>query len=267
MNNINRATKPEQFLYDNGAIGASFLGEIGKSTNLYDMIDKTSFGKSIIGKEMDAAGRHMFNHRFGGGHLWWQELANRPLNQWNDVLEHLASDVFTPAGIPYLFDADTINNPDLLRYFRSTKSYENWGMLNGFEFIAGGASLIFSIYDATTLSKGYESDIAFATNGLFVALSAFAGVSTSNPLLIVSALVKTSTIIRKNKILKNWSSDSPFDVDTDSLLDLTHSYDVNVEKLLGYTSNFDFSYKRQTFSYNKHLTKELENTSGFIGVV
>lgn len=267
MNNINKTTKPEIFLYNNGAAGASFLGEIGKSTNLYDMIDKTSFGKSLVGREMDAAGRHMFNHRFGGGHLWWQELANRPLNQWNDVIEHLASDFFTRAGVPYLFDATTIQNPDLLQYFNSSRSYENWAMLNGFEFIAGGSSLIFSVYDATTLSKGYESDITFATDGLFVALSALAGVSSSNPLLIISALVKTSTILRKNKILENWSSDSPFDVDTDSLLDLTHSYDVNVEKLSGFTSNFDFSYKGQTFSYSSPATKKLEDTNGFSGVI
>lgn len=228
-----------------------FLGKIGQSGNIYELIDNTNLGKSLVGSQMDAAGRYMFNHRFGGGHLWWSELINRPPEEWYDVAEHLASDLFTKAGIPYLFDATTLNSDSsLLNLLKNKKtSNEHWGMINGFEFVAGGFSLVFSIYDATTLSKGYESDISLAADGLFIAMNVGAGVSTANPLLIVSALVKTSTILRKNRISPNLSAGSPFDINVNELLNLNHSHDLNVENLLLYSTNFDFKYKEQTISH------------------
>ena len=226
------------------------LGYICKDINLYTYIDKMELGKSLVGKEMDKAGRWMFNHRFAEGHLWWKELTERPINQWGDVIEHLASDIFTRAGLPYAFDGSMIRgNRDLLRLFSPSKSIDNWAMINGFEFIAGSSSLIFSIYDAKHLKNGYHSDLALAMDGLFVALNVAGGISTANPLLIISALIKSSTMIRKFNRVPGIHSSSPFDVDIDELLHLNKSYDVSINSLIGTVNTFDFLYDSKRISF------------------
>jgi len=227
------------------------LGYICREINLYNYIDKTDLGKSLVGKEMDKAGRWMFNHRFGGGHLWWMELKERPINQWGDVIEHLASDFFTKAGLPYAFDGSMIKgNKNLLKLFSQSKSSDNWAMINGFEFIAGSSSLIFSVYDAKHLKNGYQSDLAFAMDGLFVALNIAGGISSANPLLIIGALIKSSTIIRKFNRVPGIYSSSPFDFDVDELLGLQRSYDININELIGTVNAFDFLYNGKSISFN-----------------
>lgn len=237
----------------------SQLGYFTKDVNLYDLFE--GMGKSEVGKEMDKMGRYLFNHRFGGGHLWWKELSNRPVSQWPDVLEHLMSDFFTKAGLPYAFDGTMIKNPDLLKLFGGGKniaSYKNWAMINGFQFVSGSSSIIFSIYDAKTLARGYKNDIALAFDGMFVALDVFSGMATANPFLIVAAVIKTSSILRKSKMGLGIKTSSPFDLDTNAMFDLNvnsmfnieYERELNVERLLNQVSYFDFTYGEHTISYD-----------------
>ena len=93
----------DSFKKNVGEATLSQLGYITKDLNLYDLFE--SMGKSPVGKEMDNMGRYLFNHRFGGGHLWWKELANRPIEQWPDVLEHLMSDFLQRQGCHMLLMA------------------------------------------------------------------------------------------------------------------------------------------------------------------
>ena len=125
------------------------LGYLTKDVNLYHFIDQTNLGKSAIGKEMDLAGRHLLNHRIGGGHLWWKELGNRPYSEWNDVIKHLASDLPTKQGLPFAFDHSHVNNPDLMKMYglKELSSSNNWGMLNGFDLVAGSVSVILTTYE------------------------------------------------------------------------------------------------------------------------
>lgn len=233
-----------------GQAGLEQLGYICKDLNLYNFIDKTELGKSIVGKEMDDTGRWMFNHRFGGGHLWWKELKERPISEWGDVLEHLASDFFTPQGLPYVFDGSMIsNNKDLLNVFSETRSLNNWAMINGFEFIAGASALVFTIYDATHLNHGYESDMALAADGLFVCLNIAGGIATANPFLVVAALMKTSTLMKKANLPISINSKSPFDVSVSQMLNLQYNYDANINKIISLTNTFDYLYNNKIISF------------------
>lgn len=236
----------------------SQLGFFTKDVNLYDLFE--GMGKSEVGKEMDKMGRYLFNHRFGGGHLWWKELSNRPVNQWADVLEHLMSDFFTKAGLPYVFDGTMIKNPDLLKMFGGGKniaSYRNWAMINGFQFISGLSSIVFSIYDAKNLAEGYKSDVALAADGMFVALDVFGGVATANPFLIVATVIKTSNFLRKSKMGLGIKTASPFDLNTSNMFDLNinsmfnveYEKELNVRKLLNQINCFDFMYGESIISY------------------
>lgn len=108
------------FKKDIGENALNQMGYLTKDLNLYRFFE--NLGKSAVDKEMDKMGRHLFNHRFGGGHLWWKELASRPVEQWYDVLEHLLSDFFTKAGLPYAFDGTMIKNPDLLKILGGGKN-------------------------------------------------------------------------------------------------------------------------------------------------
>jgi len=230
-------------------VGENALNQIGflakdLDINLYDFFK--GMGDSPIGKEMDQLGRYLFNHRFGGGHLWWKELANRPVDQWLDVLEHLLSDFFTKAGLPYAFDG-TMVGPNLLKMFGSGKnaaSYNNWAMLNGFEFISGASSIIFSIYDAATLSKGYTSDISLALDGAFIALNILGGIATANPFLLIAAAIKTTTVLRKSQMPLGIETSSPFDLDTNKMFGLDYSFDLDVDRLFGITGSFDLDVDR-----------------------
>lgn len=231
--------------------GLEQLGCFCKDINLYNLINKTQFGKSDVGKEMDLAGRWMFNHRFGGGHLWWKEFKNRPVEEWSDIFEHLASDFFTKAGLPYAIDGSIIQEKkELLKFFSASKSSDNWLMLNGFEFIAGSSSLIFACFDAKKLNKGYTSDLAFASDNLFIALNIAGGIVTSNPLLIISALIKSTTVIRKYFKPLGIASSSPFDVDIDDFHGLRVNYDVKIDELLNLCTNIDFYFNDTRFEYN-----------------
>lgn len=235
-------------------VGENALNQLGyftKDLNLYDLFD--GMGKSSVGKEMDKAGRYLFNHRFGGGHLWWKELANRPIEQWSEVIEHLMSDFFTKAGLPYAFDGTMVNNPDLLKMFGGGKniaSYNNWAMINGFQFISGASSIVFSVYDATTLSNGYASDMSLAIDGTFVALNVLGGIATANPFLLIAAVIKTTTIFRKSQIQLGIETSSPFDLDINSKLGLEYSFDLDIEHLFNNTKSFDFMYNNKYVSYD-----------------
>ena len=236
---------------DIGVNALSQIGYITKDLNLYDLFE--GLGKSPVGRSMDMAGRHMFNHRFAGGHLWWKELANRPLNEWSDVMSHLASDFWTKAGLPYAVDGTTIKNPDLLKTLGGSKniaSQNNWAMMNGFEFSAGVFSLAFSIYDAATLSEGYSSDFSLALDGVFVGLNILGGIATANPLLIVAAIVKTSTMLRKSQMILNIETSSPFDLNVNSLLELDYSFDIDVDRLFKNAKYLDFMNDKHEVSYN-----------------
>ena len=237
----------------------SQLGYFTKDVNLYDLFE--GMGKSEVGKEMDKMGRYLFNHRFGGGHLWWKELANRPVNQWPDVVEHLMSDFFTKAGLPYAFDGTMIKNPDLLKLFgggKNISSYKNWAMINGFQFISGSSSIVFSIYDAKTLANGYKSDMALAFDGMFVALDVLSGMATANPFLIIAAVIKTSNILRKSQMGLGIKTSSPFDLDKSAMFDLNinsmfnidYEKELDVKKILNQVRCFDFMYGENIFSYN-----------------
>lgn len=178
---------------------SSQLGVLTKDINLYQFIDRTSFGKSLIGSEMDLAGRHFFNHRFGGGHLWWQEMANRPTTEWPDVLQHLASDVPTKQGIPYLFDASHVSDSDLINLFKlkNMSSSNNWGMINAFDLIAGSVAITFSIYEFTGEHRPYTSDLALVSDYATVVLTTSAGIISCNPILILSAIIKLGSVYKK----------------------------------------------------------------------
>lgn len=241
----------DTFKKDIGEIAFSQLGYFTKDLNLYDLFE--NLGKSSVGKEMDDMGRYLFNHRFGGGHLWWKELANRPVEQWPDVVEHLASDFFTKAGLPYAFDGTMIKNPDLLKMFGSGKniaSYNNWAMINGFQFISGSSSIVFSIYDATILSRGYTSDISLALDGAFVLLDVLGGIATANPFLLVAAAIKTTTMLRKSQFPLGIKTSSPFDLNVNSMLKLGYSFDLDVDALFKNAKNFDFMYSNKCISYD-----------------
>lgn len=244
---------------DISEVALSQLGYFTKDINLYDLFE--GMGKSEVGKEMDKMGRYLFNHRFGGGHLWWKELSNRPIEQWPDVLEHLMSDFFTKAGLPYAFDGTMIKKPDLLKLFGGGKniaSYNNWAMINGFQFVSGSSSIVFSIYDAKTLVKGYKNDIALVFDSMFVALDVISGMATANPFLIVAAVIKTSNILRKSKMGLGITTSSPFDLDTSKMFDLNvnsmfnveYERGLNVNSLLNQVSCFDFMYGENTISYD-----------------
>lgn len=239
------------FKKDVGETVLNQLGYITKDLDLYDMFD--GMGKSSVGKEMDSVGRYLFNHRFGGGHLWWRELANRPSEQWPDVLEHLMSDFFTKAGLPYAFDGTTVNNPDLLKMFGGGKyiaSKNNWAMINGFQFISGASSIVFSVYDATTLSKGYTSDISLALDGAFVALNILGGIATANPFLLIAAVIKTTNIFRQSQMNLGIETSSPFDLDIKSMFELEYSFDLDVDRLFNNAKSFDFMYDDKCISYD-----------------
>ncbi len=239
------------FKKDVGETALSQLGYLTKDINLYTLFE--GMGKSDAGKEMDKMGRYLFNHRFGGGHLWWKELANRPIEQWPDVLEHLLSDFFTKAGLPYAFDGTMINNPDLFKIFgggKNISSYNNWAMINGFQFISGASSIIFSVYDATSLSKGYTSDMSLAYDGTFLALNLFGGIATTNPFLIISSVIQTATILRKSQMQLGVETSSPFDLDIDSMLGLGYSFDLDVEGLFKNAQRFDFMCNNKYISYD-----------------
>jgi len=241
-------------------IGENAINQIGyftKDLNLYDLFE--DMGKSAVGKEMDNMGRYLFNHRFGDGHLWWKELANRPREQWLDVLEHLLSDFFTKAGLPYAFDGTMIKNPDLLKLFGGGKniaSHNNWAMINGFQFISGASSLVFSIYDAAKLSRGYASDLALAVDGAFVGLNILGGLVTANPFMIIAAVIKTTTIIRKSQMLLSIYTSSPFDLNTDldlvvsKMFDVNYSFDMDIFRLFETAKSLDFMYNNKCVSYN-----------------
>lgn len=233
-----------------GKAGLEQLGYLCKEINLYNFIDTYDIGKSAVGKEMDQAGRWMFNHRFGGGHLWWKELQTRPMHQWRETFEHLGSDFFTKAGLPYAFDGNSIReNKDLLKYFTKAKSSENWAMINGFEAVAGASSLIFSVYDATHLKHGYSSDLTFAADGIFVSLNLMGGAITANPFLLIAGLMKTSTIVRKTTKQLGIEDSSPFDVNVPAMFELNNNYDVSVNQIIGESTNFDFHYNDTSISF------------------
>lgn len=74
-----QSNNPNAVKKDIGEVALSQLGYLTKDVNLYNLFE--GMGKSEVGKEMDKMGRYLFNHRFGGGHLWWKELSNRPVSQ------------------------------------------------------------------------------------------------------------------------------------------------------------------------------------------
>lgn len=239
------------FKKDIGEVTLSQLGYFTKDLDLYNLFE--GMGKSSVGKEMDKMGRYLFNHRFGGGHLWWKELANRPREQWPDVFEHLLSDFFTKAGLPYAFDGTMVKNPNLLKIFGGGKniaSYNNWAMINGFQFISGSSSIVFSIYDATTLSKGYTNDVSLAFDGTFIALDVLGGIATTNPFLLIAAVVKTTTIMRKSQMQLGIKTASPFDLDTTSMFGLKYNFAIDVEQLFRNVKSFDFMYNNEHTSYD-----------------
>ena len=163
------------------------------------------------------------------------------------------SDFFTKAGLPYVFDGRMVENPDLLKMFGGGKnitSYNNWAMINGFQFISGASSIVFSVYDATTLSKGYASDISLAVDGTFVALNILGGIATANPFLLIAAVIKTTTIFRKSQMQLGVETSSPFDLDICSMLGLEYSFDVDVERLFSNANSFDFMYDNKCISYD-----------------
>lgn len=174
----------------------SQLGILTKDVNLYGFIDKTDLGKSLIGSQMDLAGRHLLNHRFGGGHLWWKELASRPQAEWPDVIKHLASDLPTKQGLPYIFDSSHVSDINIINKFglKNLSSTNNWGMLNAFDLIAGSVAVTFSVYELIGNHNPYSTDFALVSDYSLVALTIGAGIVTSNPLLILSAIVKIGTI-------------------------------------------------------------------------
>lgn len=254
-----QSNNPNAVKKDIGEVALSQLGYLTKDVNLYNLFE--GMGKSEVGKEMDKMGRYLFNHRFGGGHLWWKELSNRPVSQWPDVVEHLMSDFFTKAGLPYAIDGTMIKNPNLLKMFGGGKniaSYKNWAMINGFQFVSGTSSIVFSIYDAKTLAKGYKNDMALAFDGIFVALDVASGMATANPFLIIAAAIKTSNILRKSKMGLGIKTSSPFDLDTSAMFDLNvnsmfnidYEKELDIESLLLHVNCFDFMYGDKRVSYD-----------------
>jgi hypothetical protein len=216
----------------------SQLGYLTKDVNLYHLIDQTNLGKSIIGKEMDLSGRYILNHRIGGGHLWWKELGNRPLDQWGDVIKHLASDLPTRQGLPYAFDYTHVNDNNLVENLglKELSSSNNWGMLNAFDLIAGSISITFAAFEFIGKHELYTNDMALATDWVFVALNIGSGIATCNPLLIIGAIIKTGTIIKRITSSTFSSIDihpGPFDVDGTDLLNLPKGIDIDLNELLG----------------------------------
>ena len=214
------------------ATSAAQISWIGDTVDMYRLVEATSLGKSAIGSQMDQAGRWMFNHRFGGGHLWWRELSNRPMSEWPEVMEHLASDFFTPQGLPYLFDGESLRETDLLSKFSQSRSHDHWGMLNGFECIGGGVTLAISVYEARQPLRPYSGDLRLATDGMFIGLTFATGIASSNPLLIVAAAVRASTLIRKVGAPLQISSSSPLAVSAEELLSLPRFQTPSLDQLL-----------------------------------
>lgn len=180
-------------------------------------------------------------------------MANRPVKQWYDVFEHLASDFFTKAGLPYAFDGTMIKDPDLLKIFGGGKniaSYQNWAMINGFQFISGSSSIVFSIYDATSLSKGYKNDVSMALDGTFILLNVLGGIATTNPFLLVAAIVDTTTLLRKSQMKLGIKTSSPFDLNVNSMFELGYNFDLNIGQLFRNTKSFDFMYDNNYISYD-----------------
>lgn len=214
------------------------LGYLTKDINLYQFIDQTNLGKSLVGKEMDRAGRYIINHRMGGGHLWWKELSNRPLNQWNDVIQHLFSDLPTKQGLPYIFDYSHVNNDDVIRSLglQNLSSSNNWGMLNAFDLVAGSVSISFAAFEFVGKQQLYTDDMTLAADCAFVAMNIGSGIATCNPLLIIGAILKTGTILRRVTSSTFSSIDihpGPFDVSNSDLLNLSTGIDVDLNDLLG----------------------------------
>ena len=161
--------------------------------------------------------------------------------------------------MPYAFDGTMVNNSDLLRILGGSQniaSYNNWAMINGFQFISGVSSIVFSVYDAQKLSKGYASDISVALDGTFVALNVLGGIVTANPFLLVAAVIKTSTILRKSRMGLGIETSGPFDLDVNydldinSMFGLEYGFDLNVERLFNNAKSFDFMYDDKRVSYD-----------------
>jgi hypothetical protein len=217
---------------------ATQLGYLTKDINLYQFMDQTGLGKSAVGKEMDLAGRHIFNHRMGGGHLWWKELANRPTEQWKDVLEHLASDLPTKQGLPFAFDYSHVNSEKAVELLglKELSSSNNWGMLNAFDLVAGSVSIVFASYEFVGNAEIYKNDISLATDCAFIAINVGSGIATCNPLLIIGAIIKTGTMLRKMTASTFSGIDihpGYFDVNVDDLIGVPTQTSVDVDELLG----------------------------------
>lgn len=214
------------------------LGYLTSELNLYGFMDRTGLGKSMVGREMDLIGRHLLNHRMGGGHLWWKELANRPQNQWGDVLEHLVSDFPTKQGLPYAFDSTHIRDPRVVEALglKKLSSSSNWGMLNAFEFASGLASIALAIYEFKGSHTPFTSDMALAGDFSFLALNVGSGIATCNPLLIAAAVFKAGTILSKLTASSFHDIDvhpGPFDVSLCEYLDSSDHTTSDLDDLLG----------------------------------
>lgn len=146
-----------------------------------------------------------------------------------------------------------VKNPDLLKIFgcgKNIASYNNWAMINGFQFISGSSSIVFSIYDATTLSKGYTNDVSLALDGMFIVLDVLGGIATTNPFLLIAAVVKTTTILRKSQMQLGIKTASPFDLDTTAMFDLKYNFAIDIEQLFRNVKSFDFMYNNKYTSYD-----------------
>ncbi len=215
------------------------LGYLCRDVDVYHLIDRTGLGAGRVGSEMDAAGRWMFNHRMGGGHLWWKEFVNRPAGEWGDVAEHLASDFFTKQGLPLVVDGSHLKQLGLHRHFSALRSSDNWMMVNGFEFVGGAVACVVSIYEASSASIGYKTDLSLACDGAFVALSLAGAVATCNPLLIIASVVRVTTLVRRVGMGCGIRSGSPFDLHPDVLLGVP-SVELALEELLSLNISVEF---------------------------
>ncbi len=195
------------------AFDAGLLGEIAKEIDLYDVIEALSPGNSAVGREMDRAGRWLFNHRFGGGHLWWKEFTERPMGDWPEVAAHLAKDWFTPQGLPYAFDGRHLRETAYLRHFRHARASQSWGMLTGLDAIGGGSALMVAVQEARRPVTGYDGDVALMGDGCCIALNIAVGVSTCNPLLIVAGVVRATTLLRRWDSPLGYEGGSIYDID------------------------------------------------------